>query len=86
MVVNLGLVAILGGVHTVMALESSKQWWIRFVPEATERSTFLQQSSLPLALAMWQWRPLAATIWLLEGNLSRIVSYIIFAMGKADVT
>jgi protein-S-isoprenylcysteine O-methyltransferase Ste14 len=37
------------------------------VPPAAERSTYVLQATLLLALIVWQWQPLPATIWQVEG-------------------
>src|SRR6185503_19809107 len=44
-----------------------KRWWTGIVPPSCERSTYVLISSLLLILIFWQWRPIVATIWRVEG-------------------
>ncbi len=50
-----------------MARPTFKRWWTTIVPASCERSTYVLISSLLLILIFWQWRPIATTIWLVEG-------------------
>ena len=78
--VNVGLVFLFGFFHSLMARERFKRWWTRIIPADAERSTYVLQSALFLSLAMWQWQPLPATIWAVEGAAAG-VAYGICGLG-----
>src|SRR5687768_1999669 len=67
LLINTALLLLFAVQHSVMARPWFKRWWTRFVPSPIERSTFVLFSSLALILLYWQWRPLPAEIWSLEG-------------------
>ena len=47
---NLGLLALFGVPHSVMARPAFKRWWTKFVPEPIERSTYVLVSNLFMIL------------------------------------
>lgn len=65
--INLALILLFGVVHSVMARPASKRVWTRIIPPAAERATYVLQSSLLLGLIIWQWQPIPAIIWQVEG-------------------
>jgi methanethiol S-methyltransferase len=64
--INLALMSLFAIQHSVMARNSFKQWWTRFIPRPVERSTYVLLASLVLLLLFWQWRPMPAVIWHIE--------------------
>lgn len=82
LLINLTLVFLFGFFHSLMARESFKRWWTRYIPKEAERSTYVVQSALFLILAMWQWRPMPQVIWELDG-LFATVMMLLFGMGIA---
>ena len=49
--------------HTVMARPAFKAWWMRIVPRAIERSTYVIAASASLILTFWLWQPLPTVVW-----------------------
>ena len=53
---------------------------LRIIPASCERSTYVLISSALLILIFWQWRPIAATVWRVEGWSAAMLTAI-FWMG-----
>ncbi|MDP5218746.1 NnrU family protein [Ruegeria sp. 2205SS24-7] len=83
-VVNVALIAFFGLLHSLLARDWMKEKLYAILPRAAERSTYVVQSSLCLALAMWLWQPMDMTLWSLAGP-SQIVPFATFALGAAIV-
>jgi methanethiol S-methyltransferase len=69
--IDLGLVALFGVSHSVMARPWFKEGLVRLVPPAAERSTYVLVASASLGLLRWQWRPLPVTVWRVEAPAVR---------------
>ncbi|MCC2634246.1 MAG: isoprenylcysteine carboxylmethyltransferase family protein [Ramlibacter sp.] len=80
LIVNLLLISLFGLQHSVMARPAFKRWLTSFMPAAMERSTFVLVASLVLALVMWQWRAIPATLWQAEGPVAMGL-WAMFALG-----
>ncbi len=65
--VNLALLALFALQHSVMARPTFKRWWTRWVPRAIERSTYVLLASGVMLVMFWQWRPIPAVIWSVDG-------------------
>ncbi|MEL7835110.1 methanethiol S-methyltransferase [Fodinibius sp. Rm-B-1B1-1] len=73
LLINLGLIALFGIQHTVMARKSFKDWWTNFVPKPVERSTYVLFSSIALILILWFWQPLPEPIWQVDATWASLV-------------
>lgn len=65
--VDIALLALFAGQHTVMARPWFKRRLTRLVPEPAERSTYVVCASLVLVLLYWQWRPIGGPVWHTSG-------------------
>jgi protein-S-isoprenylcysteine O-methyltransferase Ste14 len=83
--VDLALMSLFAVQHSVMARPGFKRWWTQFVPKSVERSTYVLLASAILALLIWQWRPLPAVVWQVDGETGRAVVLGLMAAGWATV-
>lgn len=81
LLVNLALLLVFAVQHSVMARPAFKRWWIRFVPEAAERSTYVLFSSLALALLFALWQPMGGVLWRVDSTLGRGLIHALYASG-----
>lgn len=79
--VNLGLLALFGLQHSVMARQGFKRWWTRIVPRPVERSTYVLFTSLVLAALFAFWRPLPHVVWEVEATAVRWLLWGLYAAG-----
>jgi protein-S-isoprenylcysteine O-methyltransferase Ste14 len=80
-VVDLGLLALFGVQHSLMARGPVKDWLTRVVPEAAERSTFVLSSAVALSILYWGWRPLDGLVWAVSHPVPGAVLWGLFAAG-----
>jgi methanethiol S-methyltransferase len=71
LVVDVALIALFGVPHSVTARSWFKERFVRLVPQAAERSTYVLVASVTLGLLVWQWRALPATVWDVEPSVLR---------------
>jgi protein-S-isoprenylcysteine O-methyltransferase Ste14 len=83
LLVNVGLVALFGVQHSVMARPAFKRWWTRIVPESAERSTYVLFSSIALIVLMWFWQPMGGVVWATYSQTGINTLYAIYAVGWA---
>lgn len=85
LVVDLGLLAVFGFQHSVMARPAFKAIWTKVIPQAAERSTYVWFSSVALFLLFWQWQPIGGVIWNIENAYCRSGLYVLYAVGWVTV-
>jgi protein-S-isoprenylcysteine O-methyltransferase Ste14 len=69
--IDLGLIALFGVAHSVMARPAFKRRWILVTGEAAERSVYVLVASAQLALIFWQWRALPQPLWTVASPAGR---------------
>jgi protein-S-isoprenylcysteine O-methyltransferase Ste14 len=79
--INLGLIALFGVQHSVMARPAFKRAWTNLVPEPAERSTYVLFSCLALAVLFWLWQPVGPVLWNVQEPVMRSVLFGLFAGG-----
>ncbi len=77
---DLGLIALFGVQHSVMARAGFKREWTKIVPPVLERSAYVLASSLVLILLFALWRPLPALLWQVPPAFAPVM-WALFALG-----
>lgn len=83
--VNLGLIALFGLQHSIMARSGFKAWLKTLLPESAERSVYILLASATLILLFWQWRPIPGVVWMAESTAGQVVGWSVFGLGFATV-
>src|SRR5688500_2331562 len=61
--IDIGLLALFGLQHSVMARPAFKRVWTRYIPQPIERSTYVLASCIALIVLMLLWQPLGMIVW-----------------------
>jgi protein-S-isoprenylcysteine O-methyltransferase Ste14 len=83
--IDVGLIALFGVQHSLMARARWKQWWTSMVPSAIERSLYVLLASALLLALFWGWRPIPTLIWQITNPLLRASLYGVCLAGWAIV-
>jgi protein-S-isoprenylcysteine O-methyltransferase Ste14 len=66
-VLDVALIALFAAQHSVMARPAFKRAWTRVVAPPLERSVYVLAASAALIVLFVGWRPVAGTVWAVEG-------------------
>lgn len=79
--VDLGLIALFGLQHSIMARPAFKAVWTRIVPQPIERSTYVIASCAVTVLLIWQWRAIGVVFWEVQHPVGRGLLHGLFIVG-----
>jgi methanethiol S-methyltransferase len=79
--VDLGLVALFGLQHSVMARPWFKSRIMSSVPPAFERCTYVHMANLALLTVIVFWQSLPVTVWDLRDSPAKAIVWVLFALG-----
>ena len=80
-VIDIGLIALFGIQHSVMARPGFKAWWTKFVPKPIERSVFVLAASIALMIMFRFWRPIDTTVWEVDSPAFSGILWLSFWVG-----
>jgi protein-S-isoprenylcysteine O-methyltransferase Ste14 len=83
--IDLGLIALFGLQHSVMARQGFKAGFTRIVPASLERSFYCLASALALAALYAFWHPIDAVVWSVSNETARLAIWGLFFAGFAVV-
>jgi len=79
--INIGLIALFGIQHSVMARPGFKAAWTKMIPAAAERSIYCLVTALVLVVLFRFWHPIEGTIWSVQNETARMAIWAMFWLG-----
>ena len=79
--INVGLIALFGIQHSVMARPGFKAAWTKIVPAASERSIYCLLTAVVLVLLFIYWHPIAGSVWSVTNETARLAIWAVFWIG-----
>jgi len=83
--IDIGLIALFGLQHSIMARPGFKAKWTRIVPRACERSVYVLAASIALMILFLGWRPIDTIVWNVTNPALAGILWAVFWMGWATV-
>ncbi|MDB4442215.1 NnrU family protein [bacterium] len=81
LLINILLLSTFGIQHSVMARKNFKKWWIKFIPEPIERSTYVLFAGALVWITMIFWQPMTGVVWEIQNTYLKLMIYAVFFMG-----
>ncbi len=79
--VDLGLIALFGLQHSIMARPGFKEKWTRIIPAALERSVYCLATALVLLVLFSFWHTIDGSLWSVENPALRMAFWAVFFLG-----
>ncbi len=79
--INIGLIALFGVQHSVMARPGFKAAWTKVIPAASERSIYCLMTAVMLVLLFAFWHPIDGTLWSVQNETARMAIWVLFWIG-----
>lgn len=80
-VLDLGLIALFGLQHSVMARPAFKQWMSAAVPAHLQRAVYVVATSVMVALLIVLWQPLPTMIWQMQDGFNAMLVWMLYGIG-----
>ena len=85
LLINVGLIALFGVQHSVMARPAFKAILTRVIPRAAERSTYVLMSGVMMIIICLFWQPVAGVLWQVDNPIGRMILTVGYGFGWALV-
>lgn len=85
LLINVGLIALFGLQHSIMARQGFKREWTKIVPRHIERSMYVLIASLVLVAMFRFWQPIDAVVWAVANPLLGDLLRVLFWVGWGTV-
>jgi len=79
--IDVGLIALFGLQHSIMARPGFKRRWTRIIPQHLERSTYVLIAALLVILIVAGWQPIEGDLWKVTGVWTIALLSAIAALG-----
>ena len=79
--INLAVLSVFAVQHSLMARPAFKRWWVKCIPNALERSTYILMTCLALILIFLAWQPMTTVIWDVQGTWIGTAAWGLFWLG-----
>jgi methanethiol S-methyltransferase len=83
--IDIGLIALFGLQHSVMARPRFKAKWTKIVPPSAERSIYVLAASIALMILFLGWRPIGTILWDVHNPFEVNLLWAVFWIGWATV-
>jgi len=84
-IIDVGLIALFGLQHSIMARPAFKAKWTRIIPPPAERSVFVLAASIALMIMFLGWRPIGAVVWNVTNPPLQMLIWALFWIGWTTV-